>query len=93
MRASKLPDDGRGSILPQTIVASGATDVLEKMDFSKPDRYIREMLDFLSSVTIHSLNFKNKGLKQSDAQMLIFTLIQLMAPNFRKPPTFKAQEI
>jgi hypothetical protein len=53
--------------------------LLDQVDFSKPERYIREILDFLQTVTISSdLNFQKtyKTLSGSDAQNLIFTLLK-----------------
>ena len=44
--------------------------MLDQVDFSKPERYIREILDFLQTVTISSdLNFQKtyKTLSGSDA--------------------------
>jgi len=76
-------------------VASGGLD-LQKMDFAKPDKYIREIIEFLNNVTIVtdlSSKTKSRSLSQHDAQLLIYHLLQLFAPNLRAPPTFNAKEI
>lgn len=69
---------------------------LDQMDFSKPEKYVREILDFLQSVTItNDLNTQKsyKTLSGSDAQALIYTLLKQIAPNYQSPPKFEAGEI
>jgi len=58
---------------------------LDKVDFSKPDRYLREIYDFLNEVTILNLTDlmkKKNTLNQKDAQMVLFNLIRIPAPNY-----------
>jgi len=70
--------------------------VFDKIDFSKPERYIREITDFLNSVTLVSeINLKHRGrsISSSDAQLLIHHLLQLMVPNLHQMPNFNPKEI
>jgi len=58
---------------------------LDKIDFSKPERYLREIYEFLNSVTILNLADlmkKKNTLNQKDAQMVLFNLIRIAAPNY-----------
>ena len=58
---------------------------LDKIDFSKPEKYLREIYDFLNTVTILNLAElmkKKNTLNQKDAQMILFNLIRVAAPNY-----------
>lgn len=61
---------------------------MDQVDFSKPERFVREILDFLQSVTITTsdLNFQKsyKNLSGTDAQTLIFNLLKQVAPNLQR---------
>ena len=69
---------------------------LQQMEFSKPESYIREIIDFLNQVTIANDVFAQKipkTLSGSDATSLIFKLLRLFAPNYSAPPKFTTDEI
>jgi hypothetical protein len=69
---------------------------LDKIDFSKPERYLKEIYDFISEVTILNLSDlikKKNTLNQKDAQMLFFNLIVISAPNFVNEPAWNPTDI
>lgn len=69
---------------------------MDKIDFSKPERYLKEIYDFISEVTILNLSDlikKKNTLNQKDAQMLFFNLIVISAPNFVNEPAWNPIEI
>lgn len=59
---------------------------LNEMDFSKPEKFLKEILEFLRNVTILSENkdlFKNlKTINGQQAQFIIYQLIKIFAPNY-----------
>lgn len=66
-------------------------------DFSKPDRLLKEINDFIDSVG-HKINLpdlkkRSYTLTSKDAQLMIFNLIQVVAPNFREPPSWNVVSI
>ena len=80
------------------IVAQGSQlQAYDKIDFSKPERFIREMLNFLNSVTLvtHDINVKqkNRTMSSTDAQLLLQHLMELIVPNLTKMPAFNPKEI
>lgn len=69
---------------------------LDQVDFSKPEKFVHQIHEFLQSVTITvDLNTQkqHKTLSGADAQALIFNLIKQIAPNYSHPPRFEASEI
>ena len=66
------------------------------MDFSKPEEYLREIINFLDNVTIlkDNLQFKTfKNINGSQASHLIYLLINVYAPNYAAAPKFEESEI
>ena len=66
------------------------------MDFSKPDEYLREIVNFLDNVTIlkDNLQFKTyKNISGSQASQVIYMLVNVYAPNYAAPPKFEETEI
>ena len=69
---------------------------IDAVDFSKPERFVREILDFLQKVTITSdINCQKayKNLSGADASALIFNLLKQIAPNYQIQPRFEVHEI
>eukprot|EP00347_Sterkiella_histriomuscorum_P009840 403339673 len=70
---------------------------LNDIDFSKPEKHLKEILEFLRNVTILSDNkdlFKNiKTINGQQAQYIIFHLIKVFAPNYTTSPKFEEIEI
>ena len=79
----------------------GAVDLkklqhLDHMDFQKPEKYLREICEFLQNVTIvNNINLsKNyKAITGNEAQAFIYHLIRQFAPNYSAPPKFEPGEI
>ena len=72
----------------------------EKLDFSKPERYIREIARFLENVTLIPNNLtaklaKSRSISANEAHAVIIKLLELMAPNLyeSEAPPFKAPDI
>ena len=68
----------------------------DKIDFSKPDRFTREIADFLSSVTLvadSTLRQKGRAISSNEARLLIDSLLQLMVPNLAVMPSFTPKEV
>lgn len=66
------------------------------MDFSKPDKFIREITEFLNSVTlVTDIQTKPKGrtMSSNDAQLLLLHLMQLVVPNIKRMPNFQPKEV
>lgn len=67
------------------------------MDFSKPEKHLREIIEFLKGVTILQ-DEKNilkslKTINGQQSQFIIYNLIKIFAPNYQTMPKFEEQEI
>lgn len=80
----------RNSILQQSEGFAASMPIItynsfEKIDFQRPEKYIKEIAHFLDSVTIaYELTKKMKkgqAFTSKQARELISTLLKLMAPN------------
>ena len=83
----------RSSILKDSIAR---LPPLNKLNFQKPDKFIREIVEFLIATT--NVNEKDlvksyKTLSGIEAQTIIFSLIKLFMPNYRAMPKFQVKEI
>ena len=73
----------------------------DKIDFQKPEKYIREIAHFLDGINILHLPELTKSMRRGQvftakqARELIQTLLLLLAPNFRPEcmPPFKSPDI
>jgi hypothetical protein len=66
------------------------------MDFSRPEKYLPEIMEFLNNITIpQNLNIKpgQRNISQSEAQLLIYYLLRIIAPNYKEPTPFTANNI
>ena len=95
---------GKLSIVPGQVPSTNSlvksktdkSNTLEGMDFSKPERYLREILEFLQQVTIiNDINPQRlcKSFSGADASLLIHHLIHQLAPNYTELPKFETHEI
>ena len=69
---------------------------MDKVDFSKPDKYLREITDFLNSVTLVTdlqLKQRSKSISSRDAQLLLQHLLQLVVPNVKEMPKFTHKDV
>ena len=81
-------------------VGTQTYSAFEKIDFSKPERYIREIARFLENVTLVPNNLtaklaKSRSISAHEAHAVILKLLELMAPNLyeSEAPPFKAPDI
>ena len=101
----------RGSLLGSSSgnkARGGAADIgtynanglhFDQIDFgSKPERFMKEIHEFLNSVTLTGLQdlgvkSKSRTISSHEAQQVIFHLLRLVIPNMNEMPDFNAKEI
>lgn len=84
------------SIQPSTLALAPLNSDFDKIDFSRPDRFMREIVSFVSLVTQENdLGIKSKGrqINAQDAQTSILLLLQLVVPNLHVVPGFNPREV
>ena len=71
----------------------------DQIDFgSKPERFMKEIHEFLNSVTLTGLQdlgvkSKSRTISSHEAQQVIFNLLRLVIPNMSEMTDFNAKEI
>ena len=71
------------------LVGTQTYSKFDKIDFNKPEKYIKEIAHFFQAVTLLPNNFaqkltKIKSINASEAHLMISHLLLLMVPNLKE---------
>lgn len=83
--------------MQQVVNSTPKPKSLNDIDFSKPEKHLKEIIEFMKSVTILQDDkniLKNlKTINGQQSQFIIYNLIKIFAPNYQSMPKFEEQEI